>query len=172
MGAILPLLDPQSWTQYGSVTPQEAADTFATAFDLAYTQNLCPSNTPAPYWDDSEDVDAEEPPGAEEWYGYVTDPEAPPGELDFVENAIIWAFTGFLALAGTPAAAIAFRTIAPRFVIAMKGDDFGEVIRILVDGEEAARVDTTGHAGEIIKQQIIANPDNETHQIYIINATT
>lgn len=124
-----------------------------------------------PYWDDATDVEDEASIDDQIWYGTVTDPEAPPDELDFVENALVWIFTGLIALA-TPelgfAPAIAFNTIAPKFLIAQKAGDVGEIIRIVVDGQEAARVDTTGRSGEIISTPVYGDPSLDMHQIYVI----
>ena len=129
------------------------------------------SDVETPYWDDASDVETSEPVDSQVWYGEVTNPTAPAAELDFVENALVWIFTGLIALA-TPelgfAPAIAFNTIAPKFLIAQKAGDIGEVIRIIVDGQDAASVNTTGHAGEIINTPILADPTLDTHQIYIV----
>lgn len=147
------------------------------ALEVAATTNTCVvSDLPAPYWDDADDVDDSLPDDAQPWYGTVSDPEAPPAELDFVENAAIWAFTGFIAAATWEvgfAPAILFHTIAPSFVLATKRGDLAEIIRILVDGEEAARVDTSGYAaGDIIRTPIIADPAVTTgHDITIVQVS-
>ncbi len=147
------------------------------ALDVAGATNSCPTNTiDAPFWDDAEDIDDELPITEQPWYGTVSDPEAPPEELDFVENAAIFALTGFLAVATWEigaAPAILFHTIAPKFVLAMKRGDVGEIIRILVDGEEAARVDTTSYAeGDLIDVPIIADPAITTgHDIVIVQVS-
>lgn len=124
-----------------------------------------------PFWDDASDVGDDAPDDAQIWYGQVADVAAPPAELTWFENTAIWVFTGLLAFSGTPAAAIAFRTIAPKFVIAQKAGDVGEVIRIVVDAQDVGRVDTTGRAGQIIETPIVADPDLSTHQIYLIKAS-
>ena len=121
-----------------------------------------------PFWDTATDVDDSETPAMQTWYGEVTDPGAPADELDFVENILVWSFTGLLAVGATPAAAILFHTIAPRFVLAMRGDDFGEVIRVVLDGEDMAHVDTTDRAGEIIRVTVQGDPDLESHDLLLI----
>lgn len=137
----------------------------------------CPTDTiDAPFWDDSEDVDDELPITEQPWYGVVSDPEAPPAELDFVENALIWALTGFLAVATWEigaAPAILFHTIAPRFVLASRRGDLGEIIRIIVDGEEVARVDTSSASpGDVIETPILTDPTIETgHDIMIVQVS-
>lgn len=122
-----------------------------------------------PYWDDSSDVDDEEPVDTQPWYGKVEDPAVPPDELTFVEDAAIWILTGLLAI-GTPevgfAPAIAFRTIAPKFVVAIRTGNFGRIIRLFVDGSEAARVEDDG-SGDIVEVPVLADPSLETHQIYL-----
>lgn len=157
------------------LTPEECA---AYCYEklLEYFDSTCAGGVPTPFWDDDTDVDDESPADVQEWYGYVTDPEAPPEELTFVEDAAIWGFTGFLALATWEigaAPAILFRTIAPRFALAMRRGDLGEVIRILVDGEEAARVDTSGYdAGEVIRVPIVGDPAIETgHDVMIVQVS-
>jgi len=158
------------------LTPEECAaycyEKLLEYFDSAG----CSTGVPSPYWDEDSDVDDQLPVDAQPWYGVVSDPEAPPEELDFVENAAIWAFTGFLAIATWEigaAPAILFHTIAPSFLLATKRGDFGEIIRILVDGEEAATVDTSGYSpGDVIRTPIVANPAIETgHDIMIIQVS-
>lgn len=128
-----------------------------------------------PYWDDDADVDTEAPSDMQSWYGTVSNPEAAPAELDFVENALVWGFTGLIALATWEvgaAPAILFHTIAPKFLIATKRGDVGEVIRILVDGSEAARVDTSGVApGEIVNTPIVADPSLSSHTLTIVQVS-
>lgn len=131
---------------------------------------------PAPYWDEDSDVEAEETPEDQPWYGTVSNPDAPPDELDFVENIAVWALTGFLAVATWEvgaAPAILFHTIAPKFIIATKRGDLGEIIRILVDGEEKARIDTSSvPVGTIVETPILADPDILTgHDVMIVQVS-
>lgn len=175
MGAVEVLSREYNYYQWGVVTPEEAAnvwnDVIIQAWDDSFT-DTCPSPIPTPFWDDSSDVDDQYPADIQPWYGTVDDPEAPPDEITFAENAAIWAFTGLLAVATIEvgaAPAILFNTIAPRFVLATRRGDLGEIIRILVDGQEAARVDTTPYsAGEVIRTPILADPDIETHSVLIV----
>jgi len=175
MGALEELCSENNWELFGDVTPEEAAAAYREIIDAALpgTLNECPSNSmPTPFWDEDQDVDDELPDDAQPWYGYVTNPTAPPEELDFVENAAIWTITGFLAIATWEigaAPAILFNTIAPKFALAVKRGDFGEIIRIFLDGAEAARVDTSGYApGDVIRVKLIGDPENETHEIIIV----
>jgi len=175
MGALLALTYPENWQQLeGGISREDAAARAADMVQNAYetAEDGCVVSIDTPYWDDESDVDAEETPEMQPWYGEVTNPTAPADELDFVENAIVWGFTGLLALA-TPelgfAPAILFNTIAPRFIIAMKRADLGEIFRIVVDGQDSVKVDTTPYAaGEIINVPIVADPSLETHSLLII----
>jgi len=88
-------------------------------------------------------------------------------ELDFVESSAIWTLAGLLAISTTPLAAIAFLTVAPKFVIAMRTGDLGGIIHIYVDGIEAAVVDTHNDTAGVIETILVGDPDTDTHQIYV-----
>jgi len=169
-GALSELTKAYNYEQSGTVTPEETSE-FMTAMLARWYEEQCGGEVdgvPTPFWDEASDVDDAEPEATQTWYGEVDDPEAPAGELTFTENALVWGFTGFLAFSGVPGAALLFHTIAPSFVLAMRGGDFGEVIRIIVDGEEAARVDTTGQAGEVIEIPIAGDSALSLHEIIMI----
>ncbi len=130
---------------------------------------------PAPYWDDDEDVDDEMPVEDQTWYGEVTNPTAPADELTFVENAVIWIFTGFIALVLAPAlpagvaAGLAFRTLATRFTLAFRRGDIREQIRIIVDAKDYSIVDTGGMTeGETIEIDVNGLDDLSTHDILLV----
>ena len=124
---------------------------------------------PTPYWDTETDVDDEAPTDTQDWYGEVTDPEVPAGELTFVENAVIWLFTGFVAIAATPAAALFFHTIAPRFVLAFNRGDVGEVWRVVVDAADYTEVDTGSlSAGDIVEIVVDGLDDLDAHDILLV----
>lgn len=130
---------------------------------------------PAPYWDDETDVDDEETPELQEWYGQVNSATAPPGELTFQQNAIIWILTGFVLVAASPSiigslpAAIFFRTIAVRFQLAFNRGDVREVFRIIVDLKDYLTVDTGDmEEGEIIEVNVDGLDDLPNHEILII----
>ncbi len=178
-GLLSTLAEEGVWQQFegGMSREDAAAEAFAIFNDAmarADSEN-CALDVPAPYWDDNEDVDAELPVDAQPWYGVVSDPEAPPDELDFVENAAIWIFTGFLAVATWEigaAPAVLFHTIAPKFVLATRRGDVGEIIRILVDGEEAARVDTSSASvGDVIETPIVPEASESGHDIMIVQVS-
>jgi hypothetical protein len=50
----------------------------------------------------------------------------------------------------------------------MRGDDFGEVIRIILDGQDAATVETTGDPDELIEVPLYGDPELSTHDLLII----
>lgn len=174
LGAAGELANPYNWYEWGSLTPDEAADAWRQIIIQA-PYNLQESGIPAPYWDDAEDADDELPPDEQPWYGYVTDPEAPPDELTFIENAAIWAFTGFVAFATLEVGAypaVVFNTLAKRWVMAFKREDLGEIIRVLVDSVEVGRVDTSTVAeGEIIRVHVVGDPDEELHTIQLVQVS-
>lgn len=169
-----------SWEQLpdGAITREEAAAFWQEIVNTFWDEAACaaaPGNIPTPFWDEDTDVDDEAPIETQSWYGTVSDPEAVPAELDFVENAAIWAFTGFLAAATWEigaAPAILFSTIAPSFVLAVRRGNLGEIIRILVDGQDAAQVDTSAMSeGEVFYQTIVADPDLETHTLMLVQVS-
>jgi hypothetical protein len=176
LGALTQLQNPASWI--GTPAEKELAVARATVLIGDIYEPSCviaASEIPTPYWDEDSDVDDEMSPVTQPWYGTVSDPEAAPAELDFVENAAIWAFTGFLAVATWEigaAPAILFNTVAPQFVLAVKRGEFAEIIRILVDGQDAVTVDTTPYTeGDVIRTNIVADPAFETHDIMLIQVS-
>jgi len=173
MGAVELLQEARNWYNWGSLTTDEAADAWQEIILQSYDDSLeqpncAGSDSPAPYWDTAEDVDDSLPVSSETWYGEVADPDAGPEDLEFVENAAIWALTGFIAYSGQIGAAIFFHTIAPRFVLAFKAGDVGEVIRIVIDSADYGTVDTTDHAGEIIRKPILPETSETGHDIMLV----
>lgn len=170
--ALLQLAQPYNYEQVNDtdLTPEVVAAYCYQAY-VDWLESTCAGGTgeiPTPFWDDVTDTDDQFPTETQPWYGYVDDPLLPPGELTFIEQAGIWAFAGLLAVSGAPGAAIVFNTTAPSFVLAMRGDDFAEVIRILLDGQDAAEVETTGDPDELYQVPLAGDPANSTHQVMII----
>ena len=130
---------------------------------------------PAPYWDSGSDVDDELPVEDQVWYGEVANPSDPASELTFVENAVIWIISGFIALvlvealpAGV-AAALAFRTLATRFTLAFNRGDIREQFRVIIDANEYTTVDTDGlSAGDIVEINIDGMAEADFHDILIV----
>lgn len=69
----------------------------------------------APYWEDAETAAGE---GEGTQWGYIGD----------------WAITAFLATAGSPGAALFYKTLAPKARLAFKTADLNGIAEILVDG--------------------------------------
>lgn len=173
IAVMLFLCDPENFVEFeDGISRETTAEIFQDAlFDALTLETIsCPVNMPAPYWDTKTDIDDELPSDEQPWYGFIEDFLAPIDELNFVENAAVWAITGFVAYAAGPGAAIFFRTVARRFVLAVQVDDVGEVIRVVVDAVNY-NIDTSGHsAGDIINLDIPVTDDEiETHDIYVIN---
>jgi len=172
MGCLYLLTDEANWQEFdGGITRTEAAARSAEMLDQAYEDiaETCPGGYPTPFWDEAQDLDDEEPADMQPWYGEVVDYTAPPYELEFVEAAGIWVITGFVAYAGGLGAAVFFNTVAPRFVLAWKRQDLGELIRVVIDSADYGTVDTSTVAvGEIIELPVLPDPELETHDILLI----
>lgn len=171
MGCLMQLTEEENWQAYtGGVSVEDAAATAQLIIDSGYEDGVCGAmgNIQTPFWDDATDTDDEYSVAEQPWYGEVDDPELPADELTFIENAGIWAFTGLLAFSGTPAAAILFNTSAPSFVLAMRGDDFSQVIRVIVDAHDQVTVETTGDPDELLQIPLVGDPTLETHDVLVI----
>jgi len=173
IGVLLALIEPENFVQFdGGLSRETTAEIFRNALFDALTEETiaCPVMMPTPYWDEETTVDDEAPSDTQVWYGVIEDFLAPIDELDFVENAAVWAITGFVAYSAGIGAAIFFRTVARRFVLAIQVHDVGEVIRVVVDSVNY-NIDTAGKsAGDIVELEIpVTDPDLETHDIYVIN---
>jgi len=174
MGCLMLLADEENWQVLdGGMSAEDAAEAAQAIINSGYdgTCAVESGDVPTPFWDEITDTDDEATPETQAWYGYVDDPELPPAEMTFVESAAIWAFTGFLALSGTPAAAIAFNTVAQDFVIAMRGDDPAEVIRVIIDGVQHAEIDTTDMVDELIEVSIFGDPALSSHDVLLVKVS-
>lgn len=130
---------------------------------------------PAPYWDTEEDVDDELPVEEQTWYGTTSNPTAPADEITFIENAVIWIISGFIALVLVPAlpagvaAALTFRTLATRFTLAFNRGDIREQFRVIIDAQDYGEVDTDGLSeGDIVELDVNGLPDAAYHDIMIV----
>ena len=77
----------------------------------------------APYWEDVETLA-----GTAGNWGY--------------ENLADWAITAFLAVAGSPAAALFYRTAAPKARLAFQSMDAGAIVNVFIDGILALAIPT------------------------------
>lgn len=173
MGALESLRYEKNWFQNGELTPAEAALAWSDLLEAAYDNaeagcgEICA--IPAPWWDTGTDADDEAAPDDQTWYGGVTDPDAPADELSFVQDLFVLTFSGFLVYAGDIGAAIAFHTIAPRFILAWERGDVGEIWRLVVDSADYATVDTSSaSAGDVIETTVSAAPVGGGHDILLV----
>lgn len=164
MGAVEALSHEYNYYLWGTVTPDEAASTWASIVEQAYTEALsgaCPADTPSPYWDDAADADSEAPAAEQVWYGEIIGG-------DFHEKIEDWAIAGFIAAAGQPAAAVYFLTVAPRFRLAWKTGDIGGIVRVFIDAEDYGTVDTSSDSEGIITMDIIPTTEADNHSILLV----
>jgi len=171
MGAVMILIDPKNFVQFdGGITAEETAEEFFNVvWETYFNDATCQPGLPTPFWDEAQDLDDELPFDDQIWYGEVTDPDAPADELEFVENAAIWTITGFVAVSAGIGSAIFFNTIAPRFVLAWKRGDIGELIRVVIDSADYGTVDTSTVAvGEVIELDVLPVTEAETHDIMLV----
>lgn len=169
-GKLLDLTDPEAFQVFdGGLDRIVVAAVFADAlYDAMLNPDVC-LTVPTPFWDEAQDLDDQAPADSQTWYGEVADPEAPADEISFADNVAIWAITGFIASTGDIGAAIAFNTIAPRFVLAWYRGDIGEIWRVIVNAAEYDRVDTTSAApGDIIELDVLTDGETEVNEMYLI----
>lgn len=156
MGALFALTLPENWQQLeGGISRDDAAERAFEMIDDCYAlveTNQCGVSVPAPFWDDEDgaDADDEEPVGDQEWYGVLV------GESTFQEQLEDWAIAAFVAIAATPAAAIAFLTIAPKFRLAFKTANWGAIVKIFIDASEYGTVDTYAVEPGIVTYDVFA----------------
>lgn len=176
LGALSQLQQRDTWI--GTNDEKLTAIARATALQVLFDQPVCVApEVETPFWDDEEDVDDSLPADAQIWYGEVTNPTAPAGELDFVESLALWIFTGLVAVATFEVAgvapAIAFHTFVEKFIIIQKRGDVGETIRFVVDNQDSITIDTTPYApGELIETTIITPQTGEGHDLLIIGGSS
>jgi len=176
LGACEALVYDYNWYDAGDLTPEEAAEAFRLIVQQA-PYNKDPAEVETPFWDDATDVDDNAPVDMQTWYGEVTNPTDPPGELDFVESVALWAFTGLVAVATFEVAgiapAIAFHTAVEKFIIIQKRGDVAETIRFVVDGEDMKFVNTAPYSpGDLIETTVITPQTGGSHDILIIGGSS
>jgi len=177
LGACRNLTYDFNWYESGDLTPEEIAQQFDIIVQEAPYNLLPDADIQTPFWDDEDDVDDSEPPDMQPWYGEVSNPTAPPGELDFVENILLWAFTGLIAVATFEVAGVApailFHTTVEKFIITQKRGDVAETIRFVIDNQDIVTIDTTPYSpGELIETTLLAPPGGGTHDVLIIGGSS
>jgi len=140
LGALEPMAYPDNWYKSGEMSTDESAEAFRLIIEQA-PYNLNPANMPAPWWDDesADDSDDEAPTDMQPWYGGIVILD---DNLTFVENAFIWAVAGFIAYSGAIGAALSFVPIARRFVVTVKSNPLGGIVRFFADAVQIGEVDT------------------------------
>jgi hypothetical protein len=159
LGAADALTYAYNFYNWGEMLPEEASEAWRLIVNQA-PYNLIERDVPAPYWDNPEDVDDEEPPDEQPWYGKMEG-------LDFVEEIGIWAITGFIAYSGQIGAAIAFKTFAPKFALAWKRGGVAAAIEVFVDGVSTGELEIGSGEG-IVEQNFIGDPELEEHDIRVV----
>lgn len=154
LGALYDLIDEANWQQFGSVTPAEAAAAALDVIDQATDAFVCNNDIDAPFWDEEsgDDSDDTAPIDDQPWYGNIVIID---DRLTFVENAFIWLTAGFIAYSGAPSAAISFLPIARTFVVTMKTNPLGGIVRFLADATEIGQVDTYSAADGVSSTQLV-----------------
>lgn len=136
LGACRALVYDYNWYEAGDLQPEEASEQFRLIVQQA-PYNLVPADVPAPYWDEDsgDDTAVEAPVNDQPWYGKLE------GE-DWVEYIAWWVVGAFLATLVTPTGAIAFITPVRHLRIEFKKQNWGGIVKILLDGDTYATVDT------------------------------
>lgn len=168
LGAAQALTYDWNFYQWGTLTPGEAAEAWREIVQQA-PYNVIDTSVPTPFWDDETDVDDQEPAATQTWYGHVEDAAEPPTALTFVEDAAIWAGTGFILFslgAAGIAPAIFFRTKAPQWVMQHRNDNAGDIIRYFVDGSLVSEWLDDG-SGDIQDVPLAGDAELSEHDLYI-----
>lgn len=157
-GALALLGEDWNWQQFGAMTPAETAQAMRNML-AGYLSSDCAAEeeVPTPYWDDSTDLDDEEPGDEQSWYGIFD------GEFhETVENFII---AGFIAYSGQIGAAVTFLTFAPKFRLAWKKGGLGGAIRIFIDGVDNGLLDTYSEEEGVIERDFVGDPELSEHVV-------
>lgn len=175
MAAVNQLLQYSTWLGDHDAKIQAVNRANFLKFLLTMPVEIGETDYPTPYWDEETSVDDEMPADEQEWYGMVTNPSAPADELTFVENAVIWILSGFVALVLSPAlpvgvaAALTFRTLATRFTLAFNRGDIAEQFRVIIDAQDYGTVDTADLAvGDILELNVDGLDEIAYHDIMIV----
>lgn len=162
-GVLSELMDAGKWRQHGTLTPEETADAWSAMMLEAWNNPSCGSSSaPTPYWDNSTDVDDQEPPDLQPWYGVS-------GGGGFVEDFGVWVVSGFLAETVSPLAAVLYRTYERRFRLAFLAGGPAGLVKVIIDNGAEIIHDLSGETEEVREFDFIGDPDVELHEILIVN---
>jgi hypothetical protein len=146
MGAVEQLSHAWRWYEWGSMSADDAADAWAAIIDQAYTDSMgancaAAAVVEAPYWDDAnaDDAPATSDPDTEPWY-----------------DELAWVVVeGFLASIITPGGAVVFVTTVRKLRLEYQKHSAGGMFKVMVDGVEAAEVDTYAPSDELAYVDVI-----------------
>jgi len=173
MGAVELLTQEWAYYSWGDVTPVEAAEQWTRIVWDAYEESFvdnCSDQVPAPFWDDGDGADADDtaPENDQPWYGILLSEET------WQEQIEDWFLAAFVAMAATPAAAITFLTIAPKFRLAWKTANWGAIVKIFLDQTEIATVDTYSATPGIVTYDVFVPTGmgmaNGAHELWIMHS--
>lgn len=175
MAAVNQLLQYSTWIGDHDAKIQAVNRANFLKFLLTMPVEIGETDYPTPYWDDDTSVDDEMPADEQDWYGYVENATAPADEMTFVQSAVIWILTGFVALVLSPtlpigaAAAVTFRTLATRFTLAFNRGDIAEQFRVIIDAQDYGTVDTSAMAvGDVVEFNVDGLAELAEHDIMIV----
>jgi len=162
MGALWSLTRPENWKQFGTVTPDEAAQAYTDIIDAALpgTLNECPSgDVPAPYWEDGNEADDVLPADEQIWYGYVS-------EGNFIEDVGIFLVSNFLASAISEKAAILYATNERKIRLSFfNGGGIPGVVKVYANEILTSVVNLSGDTDEVIDVDVITGYTDEAVEI-------
>lgn len=170
-GALNELAFAYNWEQVTGISAQDAAAVGLEMW-LAHVQDECASDdVPTPYWTNADNVDDSLPADVQEWYGFFTDYDASWDDMSFVEQATVWLYSGMIASAYSPGAAIVFRTTVSKFLFAVRQRDFGGIVRLMIDGDDVATIDTSESPDTVTYIPVVGDPDVTEHEFRVINVS-
>ena len=151
MGALYALTLEQNWQQFeGGIDRCDAAARAAQMIDETYALALASplsscEPVPPPFWDEPDASDAENEP----------DNIAYP----FYERLQDWVIAGFVAIASTPAAALEYLAIAPRFRLLFRARDWGAIAEIFLDNVSQGTIDTYSPVPDVSFFDVVLPPE-------------
>jgi len=159
-GALQQLIQPTTWA--GTEEEIKAAQETAATIIAMMEEGACATEAeaPTPYWDDTTDLEDQEPADEQQWYGIF--------DGTFQETLENFVIAGFIAYSGQIGAAITFLTLAPRFRLAWKTGDLGGIIRVIIDGADNGTVDTFSETEGVIEQDYVGDPAETEHTILMV----
>jgi len=160
LGALEPLAFSYNYYEYGDVTAEDASLVMEEIIREAPYNVIEFPKVPAPYWEDTADVDDELPPDEQIWYGYVSDG-------NFVEDIGVWLVSNFLAATLSEKAAVLYATNQRKIRLAMFDGGLGNVVKVYADDILAAVVEMQG-TGEIREVEVLTGYVDEAVEILTV----